>query len=431
MSSSPSKATKAKPARTPKFDPCRAPATASAVAEVVEVTNQLLAAEPPRKRARKAADAAMFDTTVAAVVTDLHHGAIAGRDGVSLSRSTAMPDSRYRSAVQNKQLPKILDRMAASPLNLIEQTLGFHTQLGGRLTVVRPSAKMHALFARHALSFADFTRNTSAEEIVLLKDTKLTSAPAALAEYVDTEYTNEYRAEVKRINAHLKAADVDYDEDVGVADFLVDAGDRYLKRHFTRNSFTSGGRLYGGFWLPLGKERRLENTTINGESVVSLDFDAMGVRLAYAAARQLPPERELYPLEFHNGLPRGSTGRKAMKKLVAACQFSLQPITKWPRGAAQGGKGVPVEVAIEAIRKAHPCVAQTFFMGIGHSLQFAESEILIDTLLRLIGRGVTALPVHDCIVVAESDLDTARREMSMAFTFHTNQPAHIKEERAE
>ena len=373
------------------------------------------------------------------MVTDLHHSALAGRDGLAVSRRTSLTASRYRSDVQGKQLPRILDLMASPPLNLIEQQLGFHTQFGGQITVFRAAPAMRAIWAKRSITFSDLTRNTTDEEIVVLKDTRVSNAPAALFEYVDTDYTHQYRAEVRQINAHLKGANIEYHEDAATADFIVDAGDRYLKRHFTRCSFESGGRLYGGFWLPLGKEKRLSNTLINDESVVGLDFEAMGVMLAYATARATPPAGDLYPpltlpnrLSARDGNARLTVDlrRPLVKKLMSACLFASQPITKWPRGLAKAARGVLVGNAIAALQRAHPAIAPLFFMGLGHSLQFTESEILVDILLRLIAKGVTALPVHDCIVVAESDLDTAHRVMAEVFTFHTGLLARISIERA-
>ena len=53
---------------------------------------------------------------------------------------------------------------------------------------------------------------------------------------------NDYRAEVRKINAHLLAADIDYTG----ADPLVDSNARHLVRRFTRASWGNGGRLWRG-----------------------------------------------------------------------------------------------------------------------------------------------------------------------------------------
>jgi len=57
--------------------------------------------------------------------------------------------------------------------------------------------------------------------------------------------------------------------------------------------------------------------------------------------------------------------------------------------------------------------------GAAHALMFRESQILVGVLLRLIKTNVVALPMHDGIMVAETDEPIARQAMadvSEAFT---------------
>lgn len=56
-------------------------------------------------------------------------------------------------------------------------------------------------------------------------------------------------------------------------------------------------------------------------------------------------------------------------------------------------------------------IAAWFECGRGLSLQRTESDILVAVLLKLIARGITALPVHDAVLVARSHGETARRVM--------------------
>jgi hypothetical protein len=424
------------PKSSRRFDPYRAsrtPAAATYVTELATQVNNLETLRGTRKRPRRAKEAATHARRIAAIATDLAHQHIAGRPALTVSRDTHITKSRYRSSVEGTQLPALLDLMASPELDLIQQTKGFPSQFGGMLTVIRPTPRLIRRIEESGLTFADLTRDAHDEEIVVLKDTRLTNAPATLFEYEDDEWTIRCRTEVRLINEHLSGARIAYHGDASTDDYVVDDTERRLKRRFTRSSFTSGGRLYGGFWLPLHKEQRLSNISINNESVVSLDFEAMQIMLAYATARAEPPAGDLYPTRVHVGDPSDPAPvhvpRQTMKKLMGACLFSMQPLKAWPRGLA-GPRGVTVDAAVDALKRAHPATAPFFFMGLGHSLQFTESEILVDILLRLIAKGVTALPVHDCLVVAESDLDTAHRVMAEVFTFHTGLAARISIERA-
>ena len=50
------------------------------------------------------------------------------------------------------------------------------------------------------------------------------------------------------------------------------------------------------------------------------------------------------------------------------------------------------------------------------NLMFIESEIIIGTMLQLMNdHNIPSLPVHDCIIVRESDQDLAMRILSEQF----------------
>jgi hypothetical protein len=51
-------------------------------------------------------------------------------------------------------------------------------------------------------------------------------------------------------------------------------------------------------------------------------------------------------------------------------------------------------------------------------------------LLRPGEQDITALPVHDCILVPKSAEETASQVMLDSFKFHTGQPARVVVERA-
>lgn len=48
-------------------------------------------------------------------------------------------------------------------------------------------------------------------------------------------------------------------------------------------------------------------------------------------------------------------------------------------------------------------------------LMFSESEILVRCLLTLIDKGITALPIHDALLVSVKDKDTAYQVMLDSF----------------
>ena len=61
-----------------------------------------------------------------------------------------------------------------------------------------------------------------------------------------------------------------------------------------------------------------------------------------------------------------------------------------------------------------------FHTGIGHYLQFMESQILVEVLLKLIDNGITASPVHDAVLVSEIHVYKSKQVMEQVFLDMTN-----------
>ena len=57
--------------------------------------------------------------------------------------------------------------------------------------------------------------------------------------------------------------------------------------------------------------------------------------------------------------------------------------------------------------------------GIGMQLFRKESDILVDVLLTLKTQGITALPIHDAVVVRDDKSDIAKATMQKVFKDHT------------
>ena len=57
--------------------------------------------------------------------------------------------------------------------------------------------------------------------------------------------------------------------------------------------------------------------------------------------------------------------------------------------------------------------------GIGMQLFRKESDILVDVLITLKAQEITALPIHDAVVVRDDQSDKARVVMQKVFKEHT------------
>jgi hypothetical protein len=233
-------------------------------------------------------------------------------------------------------------------------------------------------------------------------------------DYADTPETNRYRAEMAKINAFLAKADLSMEPDGGP---LVVTRIRHLRRYFNlppdsnRERFDLGGRLFGGWWQDLSRERRAA-IRINGEPIADLDFASMFLRLAYREAGIAPPDGDLYAAVPGLSDPRWRDG---VKKVVSAMLFRSSPLTKVPRDLKDA---LPPRVSGRSVRSAilaaHPALAPVFETGLGLRLMFTESQILVAALLRLIDHGIPVLPMHDGLMVARSKAGAAMDAMTAA-----------------
>ena len=61
-------------------------------------------------------------------------------------------------------------------------------------------------------------------------------------------------------------------------------------------------------------------------------------------------------------------------------------------------------------------------------VQFMESQILVQLLLKLIDNGITALPVHDAVFVGWTHVYKSIQVMEQVFLDMTNVPSVVKYE---
>lgn len=272
------------------FDPWRLPTTSAGHGFVDTVVAALKHHEEEaglRVRKRRARDQRTFERMVTALASDLAISVLCDEaSGLHLSRSNRHLGrvSRYGSAATSKTLRQLLDLMADPGVALIEQELGFRAKKGqSKRTVVFPSARLQQLVQQHELTPTDFGERRRIEPIELKSYPVSRTKRGQLIDYPETLRTMSLRSQVREINAFLSMATLDY---TGLA--RVDVKKRQVRRVFTRESFESGGRLFGGFWQPMSKRDRLCHLKINGEDVVELDYGQVMPRLVYALAGRVP-----------------------------------------------------------------------------------------------------------------------------------------------
>lgn len=407
-----------------QFNPWRYPRSNNAHKVVSEVIERFLEIENKRglrSRSRKTKDLWNFRITIETLICDLAHHYLSGHTkGLAISRSNRhlRKTSRYKNPHLNSKLPYVLDVLEWPELQILEQVKGglnyFDTEKKGSYrTVMSPGRGLVELIKRHQIEFEDLGSHNGVETIILKREKNSIWDNSEALEYEDTDLTKHYRYEMTQINQWINEAELNYLMPIN-SKYDVDLSERRLKRYFTRESFESGGRLFGGFWLNMKKEQR-KNILIDGEEAVSLDYSQMSPRILYGICGCVPDTEDCY------GIKGYGSSRSGIKKVFNAMTFVDKPMTRFPKGVNQlfkkGTRFLEVSVAIQ---RAHSGIAQRFYCGIGHYLQFIESQILIKVLLGLRNLGIHALPIHDAVLVGRTWVDMSRQLMEQVFLDMTN-----------
>lgn len=393
---------------------------------VQEAIRQLLNCEDRfalKKNKRRAKDQETFDLTVDALLSDLmHHHLAEYPGGIYLSRSNRVlgVKSRYRPRAYSKMFPYILDLMAKPEMAYIEQDIAVQVEGVSRSTVIRPGSRLLDRIEEHGVQLGDLGEHPHGETIVLkrTKDADDYWDEGGLQEYDDNEATERYRAELADINDWLAAADLRFDP-TGISSFhtAFDIRSRRLRRIFTQGRFTSGGRLFGGFWQELRKQERRQGLYIGRDKAVELDYGQVGPRILYGMAGRQPPSSDLY------AMPGYYQQRAGIKRVMSAMIFASDSLDRFPKATRSlFRRSDKIGEVTGEIERRHPLIKDSFYLGLGHDAQFIESQIMIDVLLTLKDRDIVALPIHDAVMVPVDAVSIAKE--IMLDTFHRH--AHVE-----
>lgn len=297
---------------------------------------------------------------------------------------------------------------ALQDIELVDKFPGEYRRF--RTTMQARGRLMEAVTSSPTL-LADVTRAEGEEVIVLnarppIKRRYGERVSKVSIDYTDTDETRLLRAEMQGLNRHLASSRVTLRGNV-----MPQIG---MHRKFSLRSeddpesFHLHGRLYGAFWLTLRKVNR-DDLRIDGEEIADLDFAAMFPSLAYIRAGHAPPEGDPYAI-------RGLEGhRSGAKAAMSAFLSAGGPLRVLPDGMREElPDGWSIGRLREAILEHHPLLADSFEQDLSLEFMFTESRILMQALGTLIAHGVTALPIHDGMMVAKSNADMALSAMEQA-----------------
>lgn len=406
------------------FSPFRIPKSNALTSLIEDVTGQLLKYEKvfgKRTRMRKAEDIKTFRKIVSAILCDLTHNSLTSPDRpiyITLSNRILGKKSRYTSPVMTKTLPDVIKLLTVPEMNFVLMDKGSRgfTSATNKRTTIACGARLTSRIQDFKMTLDDLAEDCSQETIVLKSSKENFFDSGERIDYEDTELTANYRSDLFQINTWLAQANIQCYEE-------FDSSDRLLKRFFSDGSFESNGRYFGGFWQKMSKAQRKRSLYINDELTVTLDYSQAAPKIAYGLYGASILDSDAYTL------PSGKYNRKDIKTIFSAMIYADKPLNRFPKGTKEAFERRVkfADVSNEILAYHHP-IKHLFGIGLGLKLMFIESQILMTALLECKNRGIVALPVHDALIVAESNKDMAKEIMLSTFRKITNTEGNVEEE---
>ena len=400
------------------FDPECNPSTRKGKEACISFIELFLQAEQqyaPRKRKRKGKDEEILKDQLSAIVGNLVAGSVRKKPTpVAITQSKSILGKKDSHKILNDKLPDVLDILAAT--QLVTLTPGSYSE--GRQTTIEAGTAGLQLIRTHGLTRNDF-RHKDRKPIVLrarkTAEERKKDRPGKELELPDTDEAKRMAAEVDRFNEYLSKQVIEY---VGDRED-VDDERKTTHRVFNNGRLCEGGRLYGGFWQSLagakdGKpDEREDDICINGEHLVGLDYGQIAVRILYSF------EDVQIDMEDAYLLPGWENSREGIKKLLNTMINDPAGEPKAVRKLFGNRRGLKVpeltKEAIASIYQHHGAIKGNFAGTSSGRLFYEESNHLMRLLMELIDMDIPALPVHDCLYVRMSNVDTVRELMRTRF----------------
>ncbi|MBR0791122.1 hypothetical protein JQ631_18750 [Bradyrhizobium manausense] len=380
-----------------------------------------------RKRARKEADKEKFGLAVEALACNLILlSAIESGPKLAVPRSHGFlwRGDGGANPVYGQHFLSAIDVLAS--LGLIEEERRGY-KLSARMRVPSLIRANTALAQHLPLAPPDWrsVKQIDDRALITLKEGKDDEGRAATIAFRETPNTRQLAGQMRRINEFLRSADIEVTGQntglsLGKDGQVIAPYRRSLRRIFNNADWKQGGRLAGGFWMGMERAERFERIRIDGERIADVDYRQLFPRLAYVRAGKPQPEGDIYDVAGD------ASGRDGWKTLMNAMLFSDGSLRNWPEDTLQHfPSGTKLRDAIKMLLARHAPIANLFGAGLGFQLMRIESDMLIGIITHLASIGVTALPLHDAVLVAESKADVAADAMQAAFSMWTGSSCAI------
>jgi hypothetical protein len=185
---------------------------------------------------------------------------------------------------------------------------------------------------------------------------------------------------------------------------INDKSDRYLPDGVKKNYLW--GRLSGSRHINMDKgDRKL--ISIDGESVVALDFRTAQVQLSYKCCDLDISEEDGY-------LIKSCSDRETVKNLFTSFLGRTNRIGLI--GTLMNKEFIKdvshAHMVVDELIEKHEDISHLFFVGVNEYLTRLESDLIMDIMSDCVDINIPVLTVHDEVICKKSDMDKVRLIMS-------------------
>jgi hypothetical protein len=366
-----------------------------------------------RSRSRTLSAKRSFDRAFEAICCNLIVTTMVGKGSllaVPLAHDMMWGRGRYANPVYGKHFLDLIAVLEKIPLIKRKATGYRYSSKSKAPSVVSVMDRLFEHLPVQIMRWEYICREAEKEPIVLKAD-KGEDGRSPPIDYRETKDTRRWRSQVIKINKWLASAEIELTPDPNAScvdedGYLIALFRRSLHRSFNNGSWKQGGRLWGGFWMSMKRDERFRRIRIDGEKIADIDYQQLYPRLAYARAQAKPPDGDFYDVAGDR------SSRDGWKILINAMLFADGQLGNWPDGCrGYFPRDMSLRQAIEGIKKKHGPIVHLFGQGLGYQLMWMESDILVSAITILFKMGITALPLHDAVLVARSHAEAAKDVM--------------------
>ena len=310
----------------------------------------------------------------------------------------------------------------------------------GYISRIWPTNKLTTLFEDAAFGEFDIGYSEDRETIILRDEEK------DEVEYKDNNYTRQMRFAVQQYNKLLEKTFIDIQSVDKPARIELPEGkrrrrsnkpvfvnithhDKFVRRVFNNNSFSDGGRFYGGWWQRMDTNFR-KDIRMNNTPTVEIDYSALHVILAYSEADidyWQTTNKDPYDLPVR-GVNNPEHCRDITKlflllSLNASDEQALNKAFRSELNYKEYPYSFPDDILTEllqTIKEHHPDIKHLICSGAGLRLMNIDSQICEYVVSDFVKRDVPILTVHDSFIVPIGEEGNLNRLMKEAFNEVTN-----------